>query len=290
MINEYFNTSELAHSFGYLLAVFCMLAIAKIAFRIANRKIRVVEQLIVKDNVAFSIAYVGYLIGAILVVGGALLGESHGFWQDLILLFSYGIIGIVLLLVSIGLTNKLILTKFDIKKEIFKDRNLGTGFIEATMAIATGLLLFGALIGESESFTEGLITLLVYWGLGMLCLVIVVKAYAKMLNYNIHDEIEKDNVAVGISLSGVILSTGLIIMHALKNPFTDWHITLFDILYYLILTLILLPVLRWITDTILLPGRKLTDEIVNQEHPNSGAALIEFFSYAAAGIFVVWLF
>ena len=35
-------------------------------------------------------------------------------------------------------------------------------------------------------------------------------------------------------------------------------------------------------------GRSLTDEIVNQEHPNVGAAFIEAFSYIGASFLIVW--
>jgi hypothetical protein len=37
-----------------------------------------------------------------------------------------------------------------------------------------------------------------------------------------------------------------------------------------------------------LPGRKLTDEIINQEKPNVGAGLIEAFAYVAAAILITW--
>ena len=52
--------------------------------------------------------------------------------------------------------------------------------------------------------------------------------------------------------------------------------------------IILLPVLRIVTDKILLPKRKLTDELVNQEKPNNGVAFIEAFSYIAGSILFTW--
>ena len=52
--------------------------------------------------------------------------------------------------------------------------------------------------------------------------------------------------------------------------------------------LILLPIIRFLSDKILIPGRSLTDEIVNQENPNVGAAFIEAFSYIGASFLIVW--
>jgi hypothetical protein len=46
--------------------------------------------------------------------------------------------------------------------------------------------------------------------------------------------------------------------------------------------------MRLITDKILLPGEKLTDEIINQEHPNVGAALVEAFAYIGGSVLITW--
>jgi len=42
------------------------------------------------------------------------------------------------------------------------------------------------------------------------------------------------------------------------------------------------------TDKVLLPTVKLTDEIANQEVPNVGAAYIEAFAYIAAAFIIYW--
>ena len=102
----------------------------------------------------------------------------------------------------------------------------------------------------------------------------------------IHDE--KDNVAVGISFGGAILAIGIVIMNALMDPFIDWTTTLIDVSLQTILGIILLPIMRFLTDKVLLPGRKLTDEIINQEKPNIGAGLLEAFAYVGSAILITW--
>ncbi|GCL35492.1 hypothetical protein SR1949_05870 [Sphaerospermopsis reniformis] len=48
--------------------------------------------------------------------------------------------------------------------------------------------------------------------------------------------------------------------------------------------------IRWLADLILVPGVKISDEIVNQEIPNVGAGLIEAFAYIAASFLSGWCF
>jgi len=50
----------------------------------------------------------------------------------------------------------------------------------------------------------------------------------------------------------------------------------------------MLPVARVLTDKILLPGQKLTDELVNQEKPNIGAGIIEAFAYIGGSVLITW--
>ena len=52
--------------------------------------------------------------------------------------------------------------------------------------------------------------------------------------------------------------------------------------------IVLLPVIRLITDKVLLPTVKLSHEISGQEKPNVGAAYIEAVSYIAAALVIYW--
>jgi uncharacterized membrane protein YjfL (UPF0719 family) len=114
------------------------------------------------------------------------------------------------------------------------------------------------------------------------------KIFISWMSYDIHDAIEKDNVAAGVSFAGAIIAIGIITMNAIIDPFVDWTSTLANISIQTVLGCILLPIMRVFADKILLPGQKLTDEIVNQEKPNIGAGLIEAFAYIASAILITW--
>lgn len=287
-MDKYIDILDLSHSLGYILSGFIIFIIGKLAYKLLHPSINIQEELVEKDNFAFIISYVGYFAALIIAIGGAIVGESFDFITDIQHIFIYGIFAILLLLLAAWVSNKVILNKFDLKKEIITDKNEGSGVIEAAIYIANGLILYGALVGESETLIEGLSTFFMYWIIGNVVLIIASKIFIAWMGYSIHDEVEKDNVAAGVSFSGAILAIGIITMNAILDPFVDWTTTLIDISLQTVLGCILLPIMRMFTDKILLPGRKLTDEIINQEKPNVGAGLIEAFAYVASAILITW--
>lgn len=287
-MNNYINAIELLHSLGYILSGFIIFIIGKIAFKQLHPKINISKELVEKDNLAFILSYVGYFVALTIAIGGAIVGESYDFITDIQHIFIYGILATVLLLISSWICNKAILTKFDLTKEIITDQNEGSGIIEAAIFIANGLILFGALIGESETLLEGISTFLIYWIIGNIVLVIASKIFIAWMSYSIHDEVEKDNVAAGVSFAGAIVAIGIITMNAILDPFYDWTTTIIDISAQTLLGIILLPIMRVFADKILLPGQKLTDEIINQDKPNIGAGLVEAFAYIGSAILITW--
>ncbi len=287
-MEKYIDITDLSHSLGYIISGFIIFIIGKIAYKILHPSINIQQELVEKDNFAFILSYVGYFTALIIAIGGAIVGESYDFITDIQHIFIYGIIAIVLLLLAAWISNKVILHKFDIKKEIITDKNEGSGIIEAAIYIANGLILYGALIGESETLIEGISTFIVYWIIGNIVLILASKIFIAWMSYDIHDEVEKDNVAAGISFAGAILAIGIITMNAILDPFLDWTTTIIDISLQTVLGCLLLPIMRVFADKILLPGRKLTDEIINQEKPNIGAGLIEAFAYIASAILITW--
>jgi len=276
---------QIVSALFYLVAVFIIFFIGKIIFDKIQPRFRLKEELVEKDNLALALAVTGYYLGMIFVIGGILVGPSAGLITDVIDIFFYGIIAIVLLNISNILNDKIILYKFNNVKEIIEDQNAGTGIIVAANYLANGLILYGAVSGEGGD----VITLLVFWLLGQVALIIATFLYNLITPFNVHEEIEKDNVAVGVALAGILIALGNIISSAIYGDFYSWEINLTRFVGFVIFGLLLLPVMRFITDRILLPGRKLTDELINQEKPNIGAGIIEAFSYVAASIILSWV-
>jgi uncharacterized membrane protein YjfL (UPF0719 family) len=272
----------------YIAVSFLLFFIGKMAYQLFHPRVKVAYELVENDNLAFAFAHVGYFIGLLLAIGSVMLGESEGLVNDLMGIGIYGLLSIVLLNLSLIINDKIILSNFDLKKEIFDDKNVGTGIVEGANAIATGLVVMGAITGEGYGESGPIVNVLVYWILGQGILFVTSKIYNLMTSYDVHDHIERGNIAVAVGYSGAIMAIGNLINNALAHDFDSWMITIQDVGFNVIVGFAFLPIARFLTDKILLPGQKLTDEIVNQEDPNVGAAIVEAFAYVGGSMLIVW--
>lgn len=265
-------------------AFYILFLIGKLVNDLLHREYRLNVELVEKDNAALALAVVGYYFGLVLAIGGALVGPSVNILDDLIDLGIYGALGIVLLNISWYICDKLILFKFKVSDELIRDHNLGTGAVSAGASVASGFIIFGAAQGEGGS----ILTVIIFWAIGQFILVLAGLLYELITPYNIHEQIEKDNVAAGVSFGGALVAIGAVVGLAAESDFHSWAENLPDFLAYAVLGLILLPLIRLLTDKALLPSVKLSDEIASQEKPNLGAAYIEAVSYIAAAFIIYW--
>jgi len=268
----------------FIIVFFIFFFIGKVINDLLHREYKLNFELVEKDNAALALAVVGYYFGLVLAIGGTIAGPSVGLVEDLYDLVIYGILSIILLNISWFLCDKLILFKFRVSKELIRDHNQGTGVVSAGISVASGFIIYGAVSGEGGSIW----TVLVFWALGQVLLILAGLVYERITPYNIHEEIEKDNVAAGVSFAGALVSIGVIIGLAGEGDFTAWSIDLPVYIGFAVLGLILLPIIRLLTDKVLLPTVKLSDEISAQKKPNVGAAYIEAFSYIAAAFIISW--
>ena len=268
----------------FIIVFFIFFFIGKVINDLLHREYKLNFELVEKDNAALALAVVGYYFGLVLAIGGTIAGPSVGLVEDLYDLVIYGILSIILLNISWFLCDKLILYKFRVSEELIRDHNQGTGVVSAGISVASGFIIYGAVSGEGGSIW----TVLVFWALGQVLLILAGLVYELITPYNIHEEIEKDNVAAGVSFAGALVSVGIIIGLAGEGDFTAWSIDLPVYIGFAVLGLILLPIIRLLTDKVLLPTVKLSDEISAQEKPNVGAAYIEAFSYIAAAFIISW--
>ncbi len=268
----------------FIIVFFIFFFIGKVINDLLHREYKLNFELVEKDNAALALAVVGYYFGLVLAIGGTIAGPSAGLIEDLFDLVIYGILSIILLNISWLLCDKLILYKFRVSEELIRDHNQGTGVVAAGVSVASGFIIYGAVSGEGGSIW----TVLVFWALGQVLLILAGLVYELITPYNIHDEIKKDNVAAGVSFAGALVSIGIIIGLAGEGDFTAWSVDLPVYMGFAVLGLILLPIIRLLTDKVLLPTVKLSDEISAQEKPNVGAAYIEAFSYIAAAFIISW--
>jgi uncharacterized membrane protein YjfL (UPF0719 family) len=268
----------------YLVLTFALMYVGKIAYQLFNPKINVRDELVFKDNLAFAVAHTGYFIGLIMSLGGALIGESAGIIKDSLYMIAYGLGGIILLNLSVIVNSQFILHKFSVQKEIIQDQNVGTGVVEGALAIATGLIIMASLTVKGAT----IYTALSYWIIGMALLILTSFVYSWILPYNLQEHIERDNVAVGIGFAGALIAIANLIRFALTNEFVSWLVTFKNIGIDVGIGLLFLPIARWAAGKVLLPGQKLTDELINQQKPNIGAGILEAFAYIGGSVIITW--
>ena len=277
--------NNLIESGIYLVCVYVLFWLGKLVYDLTTPSYKLKEELVEKDNTALAVAVVGYYFGLILAIGGVIVGPSQGLEADLIDVLIYGPLAIILMNLSRLINDKLILHGFSIREEIIRDHNVGTGVVVSASYIATGLIIFGAVSGVMGD----LVTSIVFWILGQVALVSAGLFYNWITPYDIHAQIEKDNVAAGVAFAGGLVGNGNIVRHAVAGDFISWSMELQTFGLYILVGLVVLPIVRVATDKILLPGQKLSDEIANQEKPNLGAGFIEAFSYVGASFLLVWI-
>jgi len=242
------------------------------------------DELVEKDNPALALSVAGYYAGLVFALGGCIVGPSHGIIADLIDLVVYGFCAIVLINLSWFVCDRLILRQFHVIDELIRDQNQGTGAVTCGVSIASGLIIFGAISGEGGNVW----TAISFWCIGQLMLILAGWMYNWITPYSIHDEIERDNVAVGVSFAGALIAMGIVVGLSAEGDFESWADDLPRFMTISAIGLVLLPVIRFITDKVLFPTRKITDEIANQDVPNVGVAYIEAFSYIAAAFIIYW--
>ena len=201
----------------YLLEAFVLLVIAKWAYTSFYRRVHLKEELFDKGNAALAVSTAGYLFGIVIALGGVLLGPSAGWQADLTAIGLYGLMTIAMMLAASWLCEKVLLSRFDNTKEVVEDQNLGTAFVEAGVHIANGLILLAIQQGAGPWWAG-----LVFWALAQAVLLVLGRIYEMATPHSVHDELERDNAAVGLALAGALVGMGNIISLAVAGDFTGW--------------------------------------------------------------------
>lgn len=259
--------------------------IGQLAYQKLFRRMDLNLELFVRDNPAVAIALVGYNFGIILALAGVLDKEGATWLDQLLYLASYGAAVILLMLMGAWVGDRLILRRCDCAREIVEEQNVGAASAEAGVHIANGLVLSAALGGQSGTWVVGLVC----WVVGLSVLVLVSALYPRVVHYNVFREIcKRNNPATGIALAGLLIATGNVVRVAFTPEFQNWTESFTQYLIVLGFCLLALAIIRWLADLVLVPGVKISDEIVNQSIPNLGAGLIEAFAYIAGSFLLTW--
>lgn len=266
--------------FGYVGVYLLILLMARILKDLTS-PYQLTQELTKRDNPAMAVAVSGYLLAVTAIFGSVIATPStaHTYASDMASVIVYSLIGVALLSVSRFVNDRLLLYQFSNRMEIVEDHNIGTGAVVAGSYLSSGLIIAGVVYGEGTGVWQTtLLHVGIFWGIGQAALLLFGWLYRIITPYDVHGEIEKDNVAAGISFGGGLIAISLLIMRSvLSDSFAstdvNWGYTMAAIGLDLVAILVLLFLARLFFDYALLTGARLKDEIV--EDRNIGAGLLE---------------
>jgi uncharacterized membrane protein YjfL (UPF0719 family) len=232
------------------------------------------DQLTEKDNPAFGAALSGYLFGATIALTAAFPKEPAitlpALRTALELLAAQGILVAVLMRASVWIISHGIIRKFGVSREMVRDRNVGAGAVVAGGCIAAGLVLHGALSGDSDSPWMALRDLLVFWTAGQVILVIGAWVYGMVARYDVQRALERDNIAAGFALGGFLAALGIMIDASLAGASSNLAMELIATFGVATIGLLLLLCTSLIAARVFLPHSPIPKEISVDRNPAAG--------------------
>ena len=260
------------YSSGYLITGIVLLFIMKKVFDILT-PYSVDVQLTEKDNPALGVLLMSYLAGGLAVLCGTFAGETTGVptWQlfvnEIVPTIITGLLGMILLFIAGIINDKIILRRFSNQKEIIENHNTAVALVMGASYIGSGIIIAGGVYG-SISF----VTFLAAFAAGQIMLNLFAVFYKMLTKYNDQEELEKKNNAAGFAFAGNIIAYSIILMKGVQAPNVSWSWLdrLEQFGYYAVAGFVLLLISRIIADKIFIPGKKLKDEIVEDQNINVG--------------------
>jgi len=247
------------------------------------------QELSEKDNPAFGVNLMGYIIGLILLVTGA-ASTGTGEIAHPVDIGVFGVLGVALLRLGAVIADRWILPSFSVWKEITEDRNMGTGFVTAGIFIATGSILKGSLTGESSGILMGMATTVEYFIFSQIILVATALIYTRFIRYR-HDDGSRpsvlqelrdyDNPAVGLSFAGFLVGASLVVSASIDGndilSLSDLGHVAATLLFSSVLGIGSMLCIRPFIDKAVLPYASVNNEVGQQKNVAIGGVNAVFY-------------
>ena len=256
----------------YFAAALVLFFLGKFLFDLSTPGINDDEELTQKDNPAFGVLFVGYMLGLAVALAGAFSSLGPSILDNILDLGTSGLAAIILMRVSMALGERLILPGLRLDAQIVAERNLGAGFAFAGLLVANGFIIAGVMQGRSDSYLRELLDIGVYWVAGQVFLLLAWLLYRIIARFDTRQNIGVGkNTAAGISLGGFFIAAGLVLQAGLAGAGSDIGAELLVTLVVGVGGLVLLAAARVLSALVLLPKADLADEVSRQGNTAAGA-------------------
>lgn len=246
------------------------IALVSIAYVINDKSCTAFKttEAIMAGNMAAAVRVSGMALGLLL----AFVGFHSTSGADTTPLGAYtelgleGLVMVGLMVVSGFISNALILPSIKNDEQV-RDGNTSVALVEFGTYVATGLIAWGSFSGDGG----GIVSALVFFGLGQVCLLLVTKLYQWRTRFDLYTEIKGDNRTAAILLMGQLISMGLILRGALSGAFQDWTTDLVSFAAYAAVGYVALFIVAWFVDLVAIPVDTLEDIV---EKKNAAPAVL----------------
>ena len=271
---EAIDVWEVARRASFIGEALLILLVGKLARDLLAmaRGYKTAEIITVKDNAAAAIDLAGFMFALAIGLVGSIIISAETWAGQAADIAEVGLLVIGCLVVNDWITDKLIFRGLDDHAELNEKGNVALAVGRAASAIATGFVIRGAL-GHDTS----LVDCLAWVGIGQVALVLIALLYQWITPYDDLAEVRSNNIAAGLPIAGILLAVGITVEAGLHGQFHSFADDLQAVGLYLGLSVILLWLVRTLTDLFLMPGTKLAKEIATDR--NAGAGAIEATSF-----------
>jgi len=251
------------------------------------------DELANKDNPAFGISIAGVALAVTIMITGAISGDaSSTLLNETIFVTSYGVLGIVLMIVAKLIFDKISMPAFSMRDEIIKG-NIAASILDAGNVVATAIVIRAIMIWVEGDTFSGIVIVVVGFLFSQLILSLLslyrLKIFELKNKFSIQTAIQENNIAlawrfigfrIGIALA-ITATSGLV-------PYSQDFIMMG--LYWLIASFalaIIVSVLAGLADKIILKGIDVNDEVNNQG--NIAIGIIQCVTSMSVGIIIATL-
>ena len=152
--------------------------------------------------------------------------------------------------------------------------NLAIGIVEAGFFVGIGILLNGSLTGTARSSWESFGSTVVFYVLGLAFVLLVYRlhTWVTLGRYNLHDRLKQGSTPAAIELAGVLVSASIVTRVGVAGDLVNWPAAFGWFAVTAIVSIVLLYVVRWLSDRLILRGHSVKEV---QRADSSPAAIFQ---------------
>lgn len=203
-------------------------------------KRQVLKKINPSENAADTLHLFSRVVGIAIIFSSITFNESSGFFLSIFHFSVWGIIAIVLYLLSLYIIESIVFYNFDYTDEILKRKNMSYAIISFCHALVIAYLTRTVMIEAENS----LIILLVLWLYMLVIVGFSVKYYTFISKLSFNRLMIQKNLSLCFSYGGFTLGSGFIIASCFDQEHYDITVFCIQVLLKTILSLIIFPIFK----------------------------------------------